>query len=115
MNLKIGKFFNIPLYLNVFTIGFGLFLLGSEPISLGIYILCLFFVVLHEYGHCRAAQWQKLNVIDVTIYPFGGAANIEYKEINPTTELIVTIAGPLVNAVILLLLLPALLVAYYRD
>ena len=91
MNLKIGKFFDVPLYLNVFTIGFGLFLLGDGLTSLGVYILCLFFVVLHEYGHCRAAQWQKLDVIDVTIYPFGGPANIQYKEINPTTELIVTI------------------------
>lgn len=57
-------------------------------------------MMAHEYG---------LRVRDITLVPFGGIARIEQMPSQPRAEAMISLAGPMVNLAIALLLLPILL------
>lgn len=59
-------------------------------------------VLLHEFGHITAAKKLNYNTGDIILLPIGGAAMVG-RITNPLHELIVTIAGPLVNVAIILM------------
>lgn len=66
-------------------------------------------VLLHELGHSMMAHEYGLRVRDITLVPFGGIARIEQMPSQPRAEAMISLAGPLVNLAIALLLLPVLL------
>jgi Zn-dependent protease/CBS domain-containing protein len=66
-------------------------------------------VLLHELGHSMMAHEYGLRVRDITLVPFGGIARIEQMPTRPRAEAMISLAGPLVNLAIALLLLPILL------
>lgn len=69
------------------------------------YIFALFCcVVLHEYGHALAARKYGVNTRDIILSPIGGIARLEKLPEKPKEELIIAIAGPLVNVAIALIL-----------
>ena len=70
-------------------------------------IFCL--VLLHELGHSMMAHEYGLRVRDITLVPFGGIARIEQMPSRPRAEAMISVAGPLVNLAIALLILPMLL------
>ncbi len=58
-------------------------------------------VIIHELGHAFAAAAFHIPTRDITMYPFGGVASIEKLPEKPIQELIIAIAGPLTNFLII--------------
>lgn len=76
----------------------------------GIVLMALLFVcvTLHELGHSFVARLFGIPVREITLLPIGGIAQITKNPDKPVHELLIAIAGPLVNVLIAILLFAAL-------
>ncbi|MEP9354296.1 site-2 protease family protein [Xanthobacter sp. KR7-65] len=83
---------------------------GAQAAWEGVLFVALLFacVLLHELGHVFAARHYGVKTPDITLWPFGGIANLERIPEKPSEELVVAVAGPAVNVVIALILLVVL-------
>jgi len=113
--IKLGTFLGIPLYIHW---SFGLIILYVlfvsfregmdvyQSLAFSLYVMAIFFcVVLHEYGHALMARYYKIRTMDIIILPIGGVARLQGLPNSPGGELMVAIAGPLVNLVIALVII----------
>src|SRR5436305_1427219 len=101
-SIPIVRIAGIQLRIHVtFLLLLGWLALGSAGAAL--FLLLLFLcVVLNEFGHAFAAQAFGINTADITLLPIGGVARLERMPEEPMQELIIAVAGPLVNVVIAL-------------
>ncbi len=115
-SLKLGKWFGIEVNLHVtFLLLIGFLLLTGLATTRNVgpvlgnigFLLALFLcVLLHEFGHALAARRYDIPTKDITLLPIGGVARLERMPTDPKQELIVALAGPAVNVMIALALLP---------
>jgi Zn-dependent protease len=54
-------------------------------------------ILLHEIGHSVVALWYKIQVRSITLFMFGGVAQIEGESPNAGAEFLIAVAGPLVS------------------
>lgn len=59
-------------------------------------------VLAHEFGHSLVAIREGIPIKKITLFIFGGVAQMEAEPANPKTELKITVAGPLVSLLIAL-------------
>lgn len=80
---------------------------GVAGVLFGTVLILLLFacVTLHELGHSLVAQRVGIPVREIILLPLGGLAVMSRNPTRPLHELLIAIAGPLVNVAIALLLL----------
>jgi Zn-dependent protease len=109
-SLKLGRILGIDVYVHftfLLLLGFvGLAHWMTERSLEAALTGLLFFtglfacVLLHEYGHALAARKYGIATRDITLLPIGGLARLERMPDQPSQELVVALAGPLVNVII---------------
>jgi Zn-dependent protease/CBS domain-containing protein len=109
-SLYIGKISGIKMYIH-WTFFFFLawiiagnvrtgFTLEQSIYSIGFILSIFVCITLHEFGHALTAKKYGYKTRDITLLPIGGMARMEQIPENPKHELVVAIAGPVVNVVI---------------
>jgi Zn-dependent protease len=109
IDIKIHATFALILALGAFQWGFPKGFAGESSFSgavfgMGLMLLLFTCVVLHELGHSLVAQRFGLTVREIVLLPIGGVARLEKNPEKPLHELLIALAGPLVNVAIAILL-----------
>jgi Zn-dependent protease/predicted transcriptional regulator len=109
-SLYIGKIAEIRLLLHwtflilVLWIGFAQIFRGGSIndalYSMGTILAVFAIVVLHELGHALTARRYGIQTRKILLLPIGGIADLERIPEDPKEELVIAIAGPMVNVVI---------------
>jgi len=117
---QIGRVLGIPLKIHVsWFLVFGLItwslaryyfplVLSHRPSweywGLGVVAAFLLFasVLVHELGHCVVALRYRIPIAQITLFIFGGMAQIRREAPTPKAEFLIAIAGPIVSVLIAL-------------
>ncbi len=111
-SIKLGRIFGIDIKMHVtflLILVWGAFAYGGSAGPLyGLLVTVSLFtlVLLHELGHSLAALGFGIGVRDITLLPIGGVARLERMPEKPLQELVIALAGPLVNVLLAVGLLP---------
>jgi Zn-dependent protease len=106
MSWKLGQVAGIDVFLHP-TFLLLLAYVGLTQREIGyILLVCSVFgcVLLHELGHALTARRFGIATVDITLYPIGGVARLRRMPRAPGAELLIALAGPAVNLLIVLAL-----------
>ncbi len=113
-SFKLGRFLGIDVFVHftflilLAVIGFAHWMpersLGAALSGVLFFAMLFLCVLLHEYGHALMARCFGVGTRDITLLPIGGVARLERMPQKPMQELLVALAGPVVNVVIALAL-----------
>ncbi|MFN8453442.1 MAG: site-2 protease family protein [Anaerolineae bacterium] len=115
-SLKLGRIFGIDIKVHLtflLILIWGAFNYGGTagPLyGVGVTLALFTLVLLHELGHSVVALRFGIPVRDITLLPIGGLARLERMPEKPGQELMVALAGPLVNVVLAVALVPLVVV-----
>lgn len=115
--MRLGKILGIPIYLHstwiIIFAGITYYLYvqfsqdhaswtPTQKVGVAVFTSVLFFASLlfHELAHSVVAQHYKIRVISITLFIFGGVANIERDPSKAIQEFNIAIAGPLASALL---------------
>ena len=106
--IKVDSSWIIVLFLMIWSLSFGAFpqyfkgLSSTTYLWMGIFgALGLFFsIVLHELFHSLVARRYGLSISGITLFMFGGVAEMTEEPNNPKTEFYMALAGPLTSIVL---------------
>ena len=104
LNIPLGRWVGVPVTLHWSWVLMFLLVLFTVPKFAIVYAAVFFLVLLHECGHCLAAQYYSAPIKDIVLYPFGGAASMQIPR-DPKQEFVIAIAGPAVNVLLIPLFL----------
>ena len=99
---RLGELFGIPVYLDWSTIFLALMFLqsGSILFAVGLTIVLLASIVLHELGHSLTARCFGCDTRDITLTVIGGCASLERMPRKAWQEFLTAAAGPFVSFVL---------------
>lgn len=107
----LGTYCGVPVYIH-WSLALMFVLLLPSPFAF-LQVATIFGIVtLHEYGHILAARDYGVKTHSILLLPIGGLAQLEKIPPEPTQELWVAIAGPLINVA---LAFPLYFLQYYDD
>jgi Zn-dependent protease/CBS domain-containing protein len=108
-SFRLGTILGIPIRIHfTFLVILGLLAINEASLS-GVlaglssllFIVLLFgCVLLHELGHCVVARRFGVLIASITLYPIGGIAAFTEIPRQPMREILIAIAGPMVNFII---------------
>ncbi len=105
-SFRLGRILGIPIRIHVtFLILLGVFFVSEARLSgarsgvrsLAFMVLLFACVLLHELGHSVVAMRFGVSITSITLYPFGGIAALTEIPREPSKEIRIAVAGPLVN------------------
>ncbi len=117
-NIRLGSLLGIPILVNpswFLLFGITTFLLATQVypdlyaeggasthvLMAGVSVLLFFAsIILHELAHSVVAKAYKIPVRSITLFVFGGVAQITREAARPMNELLMAIAGPLTSLVL---------------
>ncbi len=77
---------------------------GSLGLGLAAAILFFVCIVLHELGHAVVGRAEGMTIRGITLFLFGGVAELQDEPSSPLAEFLMAIAGPVVSAILAFLL-----------
>ena len=117
-NIRLGSLLGIPILVNpswFLLFGITTFLLATQVypdlyakgdvlthvLMAGVSVM-LFFgsIIFHELAHSVVAKFYKIPVRSITLFVFGGVAQITREAAKPLNELLMAVAGPLASLVL---------------
>jgi Zn-dependent protease len=110
-SVRIDASWFVLVFLITWTLAVGFFPFAYPGWPYTIYLLMgllvsagLFFSVLvHEFAHARVGQAFGVPMGGITLFLFGGLAEMEHEAPGPKAEFLMTLAGPLTSVLVLLL------------
>jgi Zn-dependent protease/predicted transcriptional regulator len=108
--LELGRVAKIPVRVHltflllIVWLAFGS--VDTKPLHEALFVMLVFLcVLLHELGHALVARRFGVQTRDITLYPFGGIATL-LSQPSPKAELVISLAGPIVNVLLAAALFP---------
>ncbi|RXJ49446.1 site-2 protease family protein [Gelidibacter gilvus] len=122
-NLKLGKYYGTEIQLHWTFFLLTVWIVLSEVLSgasvdrvlfnLQFVLAVMICVLLHEMGHLLAARKFGIKTTKMVLLPVGGISTVDKTTESPKEELLITLAGPLVNIIIAGILFFAIPVSDY--